>query len=295
MMLIATIVGSVRLSAGDVSAASDAAAACGSAVSPPRWIETAKAAEFELAGGGRLEVRDAIEGALPGADVFVQGAATRAKRLFVADMDSTMITVECIDELADYAGLKAEISAVTEAAMRGEIDFEGALRQRVALLAGLRTSAIDECLRDRVRLSPGARTLVRTLRVHGVQTLLVSGGFTRFTEPVAAMIGFDAALANVLETDGGHLTGRVTPPIVGAAAKADALTRTAAEIGASLAETIAIGDGANDLKMVTAAGFGIAYHAKPKLAEAADARIRRGELTALLHAVGIPVADWVTD
>ena len=290
-MLIATLVGSGRLSAGDVAAASDAAAAIGAS----RWVEADKAAEFDVGEGDWRLVRDAVEVAVPHADVFVQSRHSRRKRLFVADMDSTMITVECIDELADYAGLKPEISAVTEAAMRGEIDFAEALRRRVALLAGLRTSAIEECLRDRVRASPGARTLVRTLRASGIYTLLVSGGFTHFTRPVAADIGFDASLANVLACEGDLLTGGVLPPIVDAQAKAAVLTAKASELGASMMETVAVGDGANDLPMIALAGLGVAYHAKPKLAEAADARIRCGDLTALLHAIGIPRRSWVED
>lgn len=294
-MHIATIVGSERLSAGDVSAASDAVAVLGAAPGAVRWLEAEKAAEFDVRGGAGSAVRDELENLLPTADVFVQAEAGRAKRLLVADMDSTMITVECIDELADYAGLKAEISAVTEAAMRGEIDFAEALARRVKHLAGLRASAIDECLRDRVRLSPGARTLVRTLRANDVYTLLVSGGFTRFTDPVAEAIGFHEALANVLEVSNGALSGSVLPPIVDAHAKAAALVGKARELGAETAETLAIGDGANDLLMVEAAGLGVAYHAKPKLADAADARIRRGDLTAVLHAVGIPRSVWIDD
>lgn len=254
-------------------------------------MEAEAVAEFSGTGPSAA-VRDAVEAVLPHADVIVQSAAERRRRLFIADMDSTMITVECIDELADYAGLKAEISAVTEAAMRGEIDFAGALERRVALLADLPLASIDECLRDRVRLSPGARTLVQTLRSQQVYTLLVSGGFTHFTGPVAAMIGFDEARANVLETRGDVLTGKVLEPIVDAHAKREALTGTAQGRGIALTETIAIGDGANDLLMVETAGLGVAYHAKPKLADAADMRIRRGDLTVLLHALGIPRADW---
>ncbi len=288
-----TIVGSERLSAGDVSAARDAAAAAGMTAGEATWTEAEAVAEF-TGTGPIAAVREAVEAAVPHADIVVQNDAERRRRLFIADMDSTMITVECIDELADYAGLKAEISAVTEAAMRGEIDFIGALEGRVALLADLPTSAIEACLRDRVRLSSGAQTLVRTLRKQGIYTLLVSGGFTRFTGPVAEMIGFDEARANVLEERGDVLTGRVVPPIVDANAKREALIDTAQTKGISLVETIAIGDGANDLLMVETAGLGVAYHAKPKLADAADMRIRRGDLTVLLHALGIPRADWVS-
>lgn len=294
-MHLVTLVGSTRLSTDDVAAARDAVAALGARVGVIRWLEAERAVAFEADGGMQRQVRDTIESLLPGVDVFVRAADGPRWKLFVADMDSTMITVECIDELADYAGLKAEISTVTEAAMRGEIDFREALRRRVGLLQGLRASAIDACLRERVRPSPGARTLVRTLRANGVHTLLVSGGFTRFTNPVAADIGFDTAAANVLEITDGALTGRVLPPIVDAAAKAAALTTKAAELGALESATVAIGDGANDLLMIEAAGFGVAYHAKPKLAAAADARIRTGDLTALLHAAGIARDDWIEE
>lgn len=291
-MTIATLVGSERLSAGDVAAASDAAAAAGGKPGEIRWIEAEKAAAFALGDGDWRVLRDSIELALPAADVFVQ-PDPQTKRVFVADMDSTMITVECIDELADYAGMKAEISAVTEAAMRGELDFAQALERRVALLEGLPVLAIDACLADRVTVSAGARTLVRTLRAHGVRTLLVSGGFTHFANPVAELIGFDEVLANVLEIRGDVLAGRVRPPIVDAAAKAAALRRLTDLAGVAPAASVAVGDGANDLQMVMSAGLGVAYHAKPTLAAAADARIRRGTLTAMLYAMGIARTAWV--
>jgi phosphoserine phosphatase len=228
-------------------------------------------------------------------DVVVQSAYNREKRLLVADMDSTMITVECIDELADYAGLKAEVAAVTERAMRGELDFEAALDARVALLAGMDEAVIDRCREERVRLMPGARTLVRTMRARGATCLLVSGGFTRFAEPVARDIGFDRVLANELLIENGRLTGQVRRPIVGAAAKREALLAAAAELGITAAEALAVGDGANDIPMIEAAGLGIAYHAKPAARAAADAAIDRNDLTALLYAQGIPKAEWATD
>jgi phosphoserine phosphatase len=289
---IVTLVATGGLSPGDVSAASDAARSAVAEPGPIAWLERGTAAEFPVVGSDRIALRDTIEALLPRADVFVQPAA-RDHRLFVADMDSTMITVECIDELADYVGLKAEVSAVTEAAMRGEIDFAEALRRRVAVLEGLPVSAIEDCLRARVVASPGAKTLVRTLRARGMRTLLVSGGFTRFAEPVARDIGFDAAQANVLETHGDALTGRVVQPIVDARVKAAAVVELARAAGASPKQAVAIGDGANDVMMIEAAGLGVAYHAKPKLAEAAVARIRNGDLTVLLHALGIARADWV--
>lgn len=226
-------------------------------------------------------------------DVVVQPAAHREKRLLVADMDSTVITVECIDELADYAGIKPQIAAVTERAMRGELDFEAALDARVALLAGLDARAIDRCLAERVRDMPGAATLVRTMRARGAQCVLVSGGFTRFAEPVAARLGFDRAIANVLEIKDDKLTGRVAKPIVGAATKLETMEATRAALDLPREAVLAVGDGANDLPMVQAAGLGVAYHAKPIVAAAAAARIDHGDLTSLLYAQGIPRAQWV--
>ena len=226
-------------------------------------------------------------------DVIVQPSAHRVKRLLVADMDSTMITVECIDELADYAGLKAEIAEVTERAMRGELDFEAALEARVAMLKGLDESMIDRCHDERVRIAPGAVELVRTMRANGAWCLLVSGGFTRFADRVAAVIGFDAAIANSLDIAGGKLAGTVARPIVGAAAKRQALLDAAAARAIALEDTLAVGDGANDIPMIEAAGLGIAYRAKPAAAAAADARIRHNDLTALLYAQGYPRSQWV--
>ncbi len=234
-----------------------------------------------------------LEGAFARTDVIVQPRDDRAKRLLVADMDSTMITVECIDELADYAGIKAEVAVVTEAAMRGELDFAGALDARVALLASLPETAIEQCLHERVRIMPGAETLVRTMRARGGRCVLVSGGFTRFAEPVGARIGFDRVVANVLEIENGRLTGKVVKPIIGADAKLATLRAEAAALGIGLERTLAVGDGANDLPMVQAAGLGVAYHAKPIVAAAAGARIEHGDLTALLWAQGIPRSEWV--
>ncbi len=206
-----------------------------------------------------------------------------------------MITVECIDELADYAGIKAQIAEVTEAAMRGELDFAEALDARVALLKGLGADAIDRCLAERVQLMPGARTLVRTMKARGATTILVSGGFTRFAEPVGAQIGFDRVIANELLIEADALTGRVTKPIVDSSTKETTLLNAMAELGLAAAATMAVGDGANDLAMIKQAGLGVAYHAKPIVAAAAGARIDHGDLTALLYAQGIARGDWVAD
>ena len=230
---------------------------------------------------------------MTGVDVIVQRAAQRDRKLLVADMDSTMITVECIDELADYAGLKAEVSEVTERAMRGEIDFAEALRDRVALLAGLKESVIAECLRERVKLMDGAKALVRTFRAKGGTALLVSGGFTHFTDPVAAEIGFDRAIANRLVVRDGVLTGAVEQPIVEAQTKRAVLIEALA--GRDAAVSMAIGDGANDIPMIEAAGLGIAYHAKPKTIAAANACVRFGDLSVIAYAMGWAKADWVCD
>ena len=264
----------------------------GCAPEVPAWLDEGDAADIPFA-RGRAEARAALEGVLPGVDVVVQPSEGRAKKLLVADMDSTMITVECIDELADYAGLKPEVAAVTERAMRGELDFEAALDARVALLKGLDASVIDACLRERVRVMPGARALVRTMRARGGTAILVSGGFTRFAEPVAQEIGFDRAIANVLEIERGVLTGTVARPIVGAATKEATLREARSELALGEGETLAVGDGANDLAMIGVAGLGVAYHAKPVVARAAAARIEQGDLSALLWAQGIVRRDWV--
>jgi phosphoserine phosphatase len=215
--------------------------------------------------------------------VPVQG---RRKRLLIADMDSTIITVECLDELADFAGLKAEIAAITERAMRGELVFEDALTERVGKLKGLGLDALQRCYDERVDLNPGARTFVRTMAEHGARCLLVSGGFTFFTSRVAPRAGFDADRANTLLDDGAALTGEVGRPILGRAAKLAALETEAAALGIPLSETLAIGDGANDLDMIKAAGLGIAYRAKPIVAAEADAKIDHMSLEAALFFQG---------
>jgi phosphoserine phosphatase len=228
-----------------------------------------------------------------GVDVLPITPGPRRRRLLVADMDSTMIGQECIDELADYAGVKPQVAEITERAMQGELDFAGALRARVALLAGLDQSVLARCLSERVRPNPGAATLIATMRKHGAHCLLVSGGFTAFAEPVAAMLGFDAVQANVLARRDGKIAGTVEGAIVDASAKKAALERATTELGLSRDATMALGDGANDKAMVEAAGWGVAYHAKPALAEVADARLNHHGLDALLWAQGIPRREWV--
>jgi phosphoserine phosphatase len=291
-MFIATLIAKDRLADGDISAASDALAAAGIAPYGRSWIEADRACDL-LFSADPGTARSALEGLVAGVDVVVQGEASRRRRLLVADMDSTMITVECIDELADYAGLKAEVAAVTERAMRGEIGFEAALAERVALLAGLEEAAIDRCREERVRLTPGARALVRTMRREGAFTILVSGGFTRFAEPVGAEIGFDRVVANRLGVGSGKLDGTVVPPVLGAEGKRLALLDAVAELGLRPDETLAVGDGANDVPMLGEAGLGIAFHAKPAAAAAAGAAILHNDLTALLYAQGWARNEWV--
>jgi phosphoserine phosphatase len=225
-------------------------------------------------------------------DVVVQPAAARRKRLFVADMDSTMIGQECIDELADYVGLKTRVAAITERAMRGEIAFEPALRERVALLKGLPLATVEEVIAKRITLTPGGQTLVATMRRNGATTCLVSGGFTLFTDRIGAKIGFDEQRGNTLLVEGGRLVGLVTEPILGREAKLATLTELRNRLGLRAEETLATGDGANDLSMIEAAGLGVAFHAKPKVAEAAHARIDHGDLTALLYAQGYTRAEF---
>ena len=230
-------------------------------------------------------LREAIAGAP--VDAVVQPAAGRRKRLLLADMDSTMIGQECLDELADYVGQKARVAAITERAMRGEIAFEPALEERVALLAGLSAGVVGEVIAKRITVTPGARALVATMRAHGAHTCLVSGGFTLFTEPIAALIGFAENRGNRLEIDrDGRFTGRVAPPILGRDAKLATLVEFRTRLALAREETLVVGDGANDLLMISSAGLGIAYHAKPVVAAAAAARIDHCDLTALLYAQG---------
>jgi phosphoserine phosphatase len=239
-----------------------------------------------------VDLREMMEGAP--IDVVIQRDVQRRKRLLVADMDSTMIGQECIDELADFAGFKTRVAAITERAMRGEIEFAPALRERVALLKGLPATVIDQVIAQRIHLTPGGRTLVATMRRNGATTCLVSGGFTAFTQRIAAMIGFDEQRANTLLVDAdGTLSGTVAEPILGRDAKRATLVELTVRLGLDAADTLAVGDGANDLAMIEAAGLGVAYHGKPAVAAAADARIDHGDLTALLYAQGYRRDEFV--
>jgi len=223
-------------------------------------------------------------------DINLMAAAKRKKKLLIADMDATIIDVECLDELADMAGLKPKIAALTERAMKGEIEFEAALMERVGLLKGLKLEALERTYSERVRLNPGAKSLIATMRANGAHTMLVSGGFSYFTRRVAEAAGFHAERGNTLLDDGAVLTGAIAMPILGREGKLQALEEAAAKLNIGLDETLAVGDGANDLAMIQKAGqnggLGVAYHAKPVVAQAAGASIAHNDLTALLYLQG---------
>jgi phosphoserine phosphatase len=261
----------------------------------PRWLAEAEACDFEVAGGEPAELVARVRAELGPAplDVAVVDARERVKRLLVSDMDSTIITVECIDELADRLGIKAEVAAITRRAMNGELDFPAALKHRVALLQGLPVEVLEEVYRERVRLMPGARTLVQTMRAWGAVTALVSGGFTEFVERVREATGFDLAEANRLEVERGRLTGRVLEPIRDASSKLAMLRELTQAHGLRAEQTLAVGDGANDLAMIGAAGLGVAFRAHARVAHATRVAINAGDLTALLYLQGIPKDAFV--
>ena len=250
------------------------------------WLAPDEAAEFEVARipDNRWEVWSDLQDL--GVDLVVQPSGGRRKKMLLADMDSTMIQQECIDELADEAGVGERVAAITAAAMNGELDFDGALRERVGLLKGLPESVIDDVLDKRITLMPGGPVLLATMKAHGAYAALVSGGFTAFTAAIAGTLDFDENRANTLIADGGELTGEVGLPILGKQAKVDALEEITARLGISEADVLAVGDGANDLGMLTRAGMGVALHAKPSVAAECDVRIYHGDLTALLFIQG---------
>ena len=292
MTHVATLIGT----ADAVSTAVEIARAALPGAGPPQSLGPG-AADIPFTAETTRDQRSLAErlrGTTSGIDIVVQPAAARRKKLFLADMDSTMIEQECIDELADYVGLKAHVAAITERAMRGDIAFEPALRERVALLEGLPISVIEEVLRDRIRLTAGGKTLVATMRANGAVTCMVSGGFTLFTDRIAAMIGFDKSRANRLTLVDGHkLAGKVADPVFGRDGKRAALIELRQDLGLAKNDTMAIGDGANDLDMILEAGLGVAYHAKPKIAATAPARIDHGDLTALLYVQGYRREEFV--
>ena len=295
MNFVATL---ISASAGALdSAALARAAGALNAPGQPVWLDPGIAADLPFSGdrgNDNRQVADRVRTALAGlpVDVVVQAAEGRRKHLFLADMDSTMIGQECIDEMADFVGKKAEVSAVTERAMRGEIAFEPALRARFALLNGLPDTVAEEVIASRITMTPGGRTAIMTMRKHGAYTALVSGGFTIFTQRIAAMIGFEESRGNILTTADGKLTGEVAEPIFGRDGKRAALIELRTKLKLKDTDTMATGDGANDLDMISEAGLGVAYHAKPAVAAAAAARIDHGDLTALLYIQGYARAEF---
>lgn len=299
MSLVATLICNPNNPALD-STIVDGARAVLPKAQPAHWLFDGVAVDIPFGAQDNLEGdRHAIEqrlrelrGDLP-IDIVVQPVGFRRKKLFLADMDSTMIGQECIDELADLVGMKAHVAAITERAMRGEIEFEPALRERVALLKDLPAAVVDEVLAKRITLTPGGRELVATMRAHGAYTCLVSGGFTLFTRAVAAKLGFQENRANELVVRDGKFTGEVKEPILGRAAKLATLVDLMESFDLDDIDSVVVGDGANDLAMIQAAGLGIAYHAKPAVAAAAAARIDHGDLTALLYAQGYRREEFV--
>jgi phosphoserine phosphatase len=292
MTHVATLIGTANV----VSAVVERARAALPDAGPPQWLAP-DAVDIPFNAETAIDqssLAERLRGTASRIDVVLQPAANRRKRLFLADMDSTMIGQECIDELADYVGLKAHVAAITDRAMQGDIAFEPALRQRVALLEGLPISVIEEVLRDRIKLTPGGKTLVATMRANGAVTCMVSGGFTLFTDRIAAMIGFDESRANKLTLVDGHkLAGKVAEPVFGRDGKRAALIELRQDLGLAKGDTMAIGDGANDLDMILEAGLGIAYHAKPGIAASAPARIDHGDLTALLYVQGYRREEFI--
>ncbi|WP_311028408.1 phosphoserine phosphatase SerB [Mesorhizobium koreense] len=292
MSLIATLISSPgRLTPAIGTMAMEAVSA--SAIG---WLAERTACEFALPEGAdaetaELRLREAL--AAEPVDIVVQPAGGRRKRILIADMDSTMIDQECIDELADEIGMKDHIAAITRRAMNGEIAFEPALRERVLLLKGLPVAVIAQVLERRITLAAGGRELIATMKTNGTHTALVSGGFTAFTGPVAARLGFDENIANRLLEESGKLAGKVAEPILGRQAKADALVKIAARLKLTPADAMAVGDGANDLDMIRLAGSGVALHAKPSVAAEARIRIDHGDLTALLYVQGYRQSEFV--
>lgn len=292
-MLIVRLLAETSTLAANLDKARDELAAKGwpVAMAEPVWSGM-DAVELLLPEGDVLGVRAVLDAHFRPSDVLIADAPIQLPRVFVSDMDSTMIAAECIDELADFAGIKPQIAAITERAMQGELDFASALTERVALLRGLPEGAIAECLATRIAPMPGAKVLVETLKARGCRTVLVTGGFHQFADPVAEQLGFDRVVANRLEVVDGKLTGGLVGGITDSAVKRTVLLEEAALLGETTI-SLAMGDGANDIPMLEAATYGVAFDAKPKARDAADGWIDRGDLTGMLELLGVRRGDWV--
>lgn len=292
-MLIARLIADPATLEASLDAATAAFAERGIALAEARMLDAcSEVLELTLPGTDRAALREVLDTHFPLSDAIIAADEFAVPALFVSDMDSTMIGQECIDELGDFAGLKDKIAAITERAMQGELDFESALRERVVLLTGLEESAIRTCLDDRIRPMAGARVLVATLRDKGCRTVLVTGGFHHFADPVAEQLGFERVVGNRLAVHQGRLAGTLVGAITDSSVKEKVLREELAQLGGN-AVSLATGDGANDIPMLEAADYGVAYHAKPKARAAANGWIDRGDLTAILKLLGIPERDWV--
>ena len=292
-MLIARLIADAQTLETRLDAASAALSAAGMPLAQAGMTDfCGDVLELELPGNDLALLRRVIDDHFAPSDAIISREPFRVPNLFVSDMDSTMIGQECIDELADYAGIKDQIAAITERAMQGELDFESALRERVGLLEGLEESAIDRCLSERIRPNPGARVLVETLKSRGCRTVLVTGGFHHFADNVADQLGFERVVGNRLEVTGGKMTGDLVGGITDSSTKEKVLREELERLGDD-AVSMGAGDGANDIPMLQAASYGIAYYAKPKAREAASGWVDRGDLTSLLKLLGIPESDWV--
>ena len=294
-MLIARLIADPAALETRLDAAVEALAAAGMRVAMAQMDDfCGRVMEIGLPKGDPAVLRQILDEYFAPSDLLVSGAEVQIPHLFVSDMDSTMIGQECIDELADFAGLKDRVSDITERAMRGELDFVTALNERVSLLAGLTEDTIQQCLDERITSVPGARTLVATLKAKGCRTVLVTGGFHHFADPVAERLGFERVVGNRLAVSGGVMTGGLDGSIVDSSVKEQVLREEMALLG-DRAISLATGDGANDIPMLQAASYGIAYRAKPKARAAANGWVDRGDLTAILSLFGIPESDWVSD
>lgn len=289
----ATLASGVVLDDTTVSLARNALRTAGAESNAPDWLAKAQAVDIQFDGASVQDAEAAVRQALGAApiDVIAQSTDRRKKKLLIADMDSTIVIGETLDELADFAGLKAQISAITQRAMQGELDFAAALRERVAMLEGLDESCLAQTM-DGIKLTPGAQALIATMRAHGAFTALISGGFSYFTDRVRQHVGFDSSLGNQLEIIDGKLTGHVIPPIVDKDTKCNMLVDTAEQMGLGMSDTMAIGDGANDVPMLVAAGTGIAFHAHPVARQAARARLNHADLTGALFVQGYRLDEF---